>query len=216
MNNTGTNEDHYWNLLKSTQKPVYAEFIEKLENTPELQRGVGRAALFETEIATGTGTRTQDQHRIFINSEELRTFFETSPIKANTQRVLVLEDLPRNFVEVLGSQLHIPTSFFGDHWANPDDPFTRRTLRHQDPARRYMLIWRKIHRSTITPEEDDPDTFLKIGGVSRTVSKVSISEKKGQRIMTGEKLSFWSVELENNSRTGQFLSTYRAALLKCD
>ena len=75
---------------------------------------MGRAAVFEYPEAQPTRTRS------FKNSNDLDSYLNSPPSSNDLsprRRLFILEDLPRNYVEVLGSSLLIPPSFFAAHWA---------------------------------------------------------------------------------------------------
>jgi hypothetical protein len=188
--------EEYWSLIKSTQEVTYPGFVQQLEHQSLAQQNSGRAAVFEF------GDKPEPFPKIFFQFEALRDFLDNFRNGAEVRCVIVLEDLPRSFVEVLGSRLRIPPSFFGDHWVNPDSPFTRRTLRHQDPRRRFMLKWRKLHRATIVGQKEDGlDTYLISSTASRTVTGTSLGVSDGVTA-SSEKLSFWSAGSDGNSWPG--------------
>jgi len=195
-------EDAYWVLIQSTQRESYSGFVHTLRSQDENQQTSGNVAVFES------AGESKNAHREFTSSAELRTFLDNNPIKPDAGRVIVLEGLPRSFVEVLGSRLKIPPSFFGDHWENPEQHFMRRTLRHRDPSHRYMLKWRNIHRSNVESKNGDPGTYLMSSNVARTVSSVSLFGECDGMTTSGAKLSFWRVTLDKESWAGEFLSTY--------
>ena len=89
-----------------------------------------RAAVFEYSNGIYSG------QRIFKNSIELQGYLEETSIGQKQQlrqRLFLLEGLSRNYVEILGSQLHIPPSFFGAHWDEPTTP----TFNHRNPFCRF-------------------------------------------------------------------------------
>ena len=189
-------EDAYWSLIDSTQGISYQGFVDKLRSQPKSDQVLGRAAIFESR------REEPPFYKKFRQSKDLGDFLDKHP-NGFVRRVIVLEDLPRNFIEVLGSRLRIPPSFFGDHWEDPEMPFKRRTLRHQDPCRRFMLNWRKLHRqSIITSEDDGLNTYAMVADVARTVSRTSLFGDPNGVTTSGEKLSFWSVGSYNSSWTG--------------
>jgi hypothetical protein len=74
--------------------------------------------------------------RMFKSSRELQCYLdETADAKPTHpwRRLFILEDLPVNYVQVLGSHLRIPPSVFGAHWADPAAP----SFNHRKPFRRY-------------------------------------------------------------------------------
>jgi len=103
-------ENEYWRLIESTQQISNPGFVVVLKTQSPSQRNTCRAAAFESRA------RTEHFKEEFTQFEMLRNFLDNSPNDgAEVQRIIVLEDLPRSFVEVIGSRPRIPPSFFRDH-----------------------------------------------------------------------------------------------------
>jgi hypothetical protein len=134
----------------------------------------------------------------------LKNFLDNPPNGgADVQRIIMLEDLPRSFVEVIGSWLRIPPSFFGNHWQSPETPFMRRALRHDDSHCCFMLDWRKLHRANIVaPKGDGLDAFLMASNVLRAVTRISLFGESDGVTLSSEKLSFRGVRSNSNSWSG--------------
>jgi len=187
-------EDAYWSLIESTLEMSYPNFVADLRRQVPQQPTPGNSAVFELKDGMDA-----PEWRTFGNSEAFRVFLDQPPA-GTVQRVIVLEDLPRNFVVALGSRLKIPPSFFGDHWENPEMPFTRRTLRSRDSRKRYMLKWRRIHRTIIAGQEKDgPGPYAMSSRVARTVSSTSLPGDPDGMLIRGEKMSLWREEINPTS-----------------
>jgi hypothetical protein len=174
-------ETKYWSLIKS-QEQSYPGFVKRLENQTEWRQKSGRIAIFcDSEKRT---------IKRFGTSDGLRKFLDGNENKPGEPRIFLLEDLSKSFVEILGSRLRIPPSFFADHWEDQDGNFTRWTLRHQDPHRRYMLRWRRLHEKSV--EGDGPlDPYVIPGEVARIVSSKGLFGDTVGPMTSREKLSYW-------------------------
>jgi hypothetical protein len=175
-------EATYWSLV-SSQKLSYPGFVERLEKQTLWRQNTGRVAIF------CAGERIP---REFSTSDQLRNFLDLHPNKPGEPRIFVLEDLSKSIVEILGSRLRIPPSFFADHWEDEDGNITRWTLRHQDPHRRYMLRWQKLHQKIISDEGSDGlDPYFLPSEVSRMVSRRSLFGDSVGVTTSRVKLSYW-------------------------
>ncbi|PMD16328.1 hypothetical protein NA56DRAFT_649479 [Hyaloscypha hepaticicola] len=175
-------EERYWKLIKSSQKLSYPGFVDSLERQTLWRRNAGRVAVF---------CQDKDSPQEFSTSDDLRRFLNDHPNKPDEARIFVLEDLPRSFVEILGSRLRIPPSFFADHWEDPQGGITTRgSVDQQDPNRRYMLRWQRLHQKNIVAEKKDgPGLYLLPSEVSRFVFRTSLFGKNVT--ISSEKLSYW-------------------------
>ena len=197
-------EQSYWTLIKSTQVGSYSDFVLKLENEPHRSRQ-GRAVILER----GDQGPIVREFQGITGLKSLREILDSTN-DTEVLRVIVLEDLRRQFIEVVGSRLRIPPSFFGDHWEDPNKAFSRRTLRHQDLGHRYMLKWQRFHRVNITEDNIGKNTYVMDSNVLRTVTRIPpyqnnySTDLPRRGTVREEKLSFWSVGLRNNCWTGWF------------
>lgn len=202
-------EQNYWTLIRSTQNGSYSDFVLKLEN--ETYRSPqGRAVILER----GDEGPIVREFKGIPGLKSLREILDSTN-DTEVLRVIVLEDLRRQFIEVVGSRLRVPPSFFGDHWEDPNSAFSRRTLRHQDLGHRYMLKWQRFHRVNIAEDDVGINTYVMNSNVLRTVTRMppyqnNSTELPGGGTIREEKLSFWSVGLHNNCWTGWFLFAHGA------
>jgi hypothetical protein len=187
-----TLEEKYWNLIESSQEQSYPGFVKRLRNQSDWRRKTTKVAIFCADKRIS---------REFKNSDQLKKFLDDSPNKHGEPRIFLLEDLSKSVVEILGSRLRIPPSFFADHWEDQDGNLTRWTLRHQDPHRRYMLRWQRLHQKIIEGSNGS-DLYLLPSVVSRTVSSRSLFGDLVRVTTSREKLSYWC---SSCSTFGKFL-----------
>jgi len=147
-------EDHrrhsYWTLINTTLYHQFPRFVTNLRNQSAKQRELGRALVLEYK----EGEKAIAIH--FKGSEHLQRYINDRPrLKASHEqgirrRLWVLEDISRNYVEVLGSGLRIPPSFFAAHWADPiGADFNERPSFISNPRRGFLLKWPQFHRVSI-------------------------------------------------------------------
>ncbi|KAF1954206.1 hypothetical protein CC80DRAFT_568014 [Byssothecium circinans] len=120
----------YFELLNRQLCELFPSFLHNLQVQAPQEREMGRAAVLEYSKGIYSG------QRVFKSSTELQEYLEetaTTQARNIRQRLFLLEDLSRNYVEVLGSQLRVPPSFFGAHWDVPTAP----TFNHRNPFCRF-------------------------------------------------------------------------------
>jgi hypothetical protein len=123
-------QDAYHTLICSQLWWSFPEFVYNLQNQTPHEREMSRVAVIEYR------SEAPPEQKVFKSSEELHCHFEktaTTDSSSPRQRLFVLEDLSLNAIEVLGSHLRIPPSFFGAHWADPATP----TFNHRNTFCRY-------------------------------------------------------------------------------
>ena len=198
----------YWSLLQETQQCLNPQFVEDLFEQDAAEQEQGRAALLSFPIDGGPAIATQ-----FQTSDELRTHLDcvaNEDLSENSyRRLYLLEDIGRNYVEVLGSRLRIPPAFFGAQYTNPSftiplvDP---ETLSH-DPSRYFLLKYRQIH--TIAKEDK---AEYKIGlyydynsGVPRQLQLLDQNEPTEY---SKHQVSYWGNSSGNESWVGKHIMLY--------
>ncbi|KAH7402963.1 hypothetical protein BKA66DRAFT_436341, partial [Pyrenochaeta sp. MPI-SDFR-AT-0127] len=120
----------YFDLLNSHLYWLFPEFVRNLQSQSPHAREMSRTAVLEYKDTS------QCEQMVFKGSKELQYYLERSAsdkTRPPQQRLFLLEDLSLNSIEVLGSQLRIPPSFFGAHWADPTTP----TFNYRNPFCRY-------------------------------------------------------------------------------
>jgi hypothetical protein len=117
----------YLALISSQLCWSFPEFVRNVQSQSPTERETGRVAVIEYQ------SKDKQTVEVFKSSKDLQYYFDDTAAATPRQRLLVLEDLSRNYLEILGSQLRIPPRFFGAHWSDPSTP----TFNHRDPFRRY-------------------------------------------------------------------------------
>jgi hypothetical protein len=92
----------------------FLRFVDQFRKQSGSQKKLGRAAVFE--FPEGQPTRAKS----FLNSHELESYFNSTRIFTGPEprrRLLILEDLPWKYIEILISRFLVPPSSFATHWA---------------------------------------------------------------------------------------------------
>lgn len=119
----------YLDLLSSQLCHLHPEFVHDLHAQNGNDRRRSRAAVIEYGD-------TATQQRAYETPERLDEYLQESAADKGTaprRRLFLLEDLSRDYVGIIGSQLGIPPSFFGAHWADP----THSNFNYRSPFSRY-------------------------------------------------------------------------------
>ncbi|KAH7013166.1 hypothetical protein EDB80DRAFT_774496 [Ilyonectria destructans] len=184
-------EKNYWTLVESTQRRQYPEFVDQLSNQVGPLAEEGQVAVIEFQ--------GEDKPSIqkFTASRNLRRYLEKdAPSSTALRRVFVLEGLPRKFVQVLGSNLRVPPSFFATHWASHGryrGSVLNRTPRYFESQRRFLLSFQKLHQVEIKGlhgDEVDPIYHMD-SSVRRPLSRVSVFGDLDGPFSSFEQLSYW-------------------------
>jgi hypothetical protein len=117
----------YSTLISSQLSWSFPEFVRNVQSQSPIERELGRAAVIEYL------SNADPDVKILKSSKGLQCYLEETVTAGPRQRLFLLEDLSRNYIEILGSQLRIPPRFFGAHWADPSTP----TFNHRDPFCRF-------------------------------------------------------------------------------
>ncbi|CAI6087308.1 unnamed protein product [Clonostachys chloroleuca] len=212
-------EAEYWSRLESTQRQWSPGFVRQLSNQVGAEQDEGRAAVIMFQDGAKPSTR------VFTKSRDLRRYFTNSPAPASSdapvcRRVFVLEGLPRRFIQLLGSRLLVPPSFFAAHWAHPGKfvgSLLNHTPRHYDNRSRFTLSFPKLHCAKIQgkPGDDvDPVYFMR-SSINRQLTRITLFGEFGDHLWSAEKVSFWSAR-EGESWDGKSDPFFVASLLLVD
>ena len=195
----------YWSLLEETQQYLNHRFVETLFYQDADEQEQGRAALLSFPTDGGPAKATQ-----FQTSDELRTHLDSLTSEdfsvRPSRRLYLLEDIGRNYVEILGSRLRIPPAFFGAQFTNPSftiplvDP---ETLSH-DPSRYFQLKYRQIHT---VAEEDEADYQLGLYGDpnSNVPRQLQLLDQNEQAEYSKHQVSYWGNSLGQDSWVGKLI-----------
>jgi len=219
----------YWSRLESTQRQWYPGFVRQLSSQIGAEQDEGRAAVITFQDGAKPSTR------VFTKSRDLRRYFTNSPAPASpdtpvSRRVFVLEGLPRRFIQLLGSELRVPPSFFAVHWAHPGKfvgSLLNHTPRHYDNRSRFTLTFPKLHWAKIQgkPSDDVDPVYFMQSSINRQLTRINLFGEFEDPLWSFEKMSFWSSR-EGESWDGKsdlsfvaclgILYSHRLALLLVD
>ncbi|KAH8710026.1 hypothetical protein GQ44DRAFT_776862 [Phaeosphaeriaceae sp. PMI808] len=166
-------EGDYWSLLESTQQQQYPEFVKHLSKQNYL----------------GEKKEKRPHLRRCLN--------EPHPTGAVRRRVFVLEELPRNHIQILGAKLKAPPDFFASHWACLESiigNLLNRTPRHYDSQNRFILTFPRLHRARIKALDGDyPHPYYRMEtSIHRLLSRMTVFGDLDGPLTSFEQLSFWS------------------------
>ena len=181
----------YFNLTKTQLYLLFPNFVANLQAQSSTQCELGRAAVLDHSEGI---CPTQE---IFQSSAKLKEYIDR-PLALQApgprRRLFLLEDLSRNYIEVLGSRLGVPPSVFAAHWEDPVMP----TFNHRNPfvrfsKNRFVIRYPDCHHVAIGIADRDQDTVYALNSnVDRHIYKYSpngplIDDPKSYHV-----LSFWS------------------------
>ncbi|KAF9891770.1 hypothetical protein FE257_003251 [Aspergillus nanangensis] len=143
---TGDCNNQYFSILSRQLQSAFPEFVANLQDQSPAQREQGRSAVLEY-----TAGKCSKRH-VFENSTDLGSYLmrdefqQSGPPKG---RLFLLEDLPRNHIEAIGSQLCLPPSFFAAQWYDPATPtFNYRSPFTRCSSNQFIVRYPSSHRIT--------------------------------------------------------------------
>lgn len=140
----------YWSLIENTQEKDFPKFVQAMRLQDDTQRERGRSMVFEFGDVTNATS--------FGSSEELKTYLDKKAKECSTDEgfrsLFFLENLGRNYVEILGSRLSIPPSFFRAHWTDPESIIDQYSLSQPYPEY-HRLKYPQLHRLILSAENED-------------------------------------------------------------
>ncbi|KAI4594749.1 hypothetical protein KJ359_007552 [Pestalotiopsis sp. 9143b] len=188
-------ESEYLRLIEHQSRPFFPNFASALARQSKGDEESGRCAVIEL------GSQSGKHPILFQSSEELRIYLSETPsppeAKAEHEprrRLFILEDLPRNWVSVLGSRLRIPPSFFAGHY---DDPGSS-TFNHRNPLERYTpwqfrLRYSDSHRAEVDiPQRKTSRIYAYNANVFRYLFAYDPDGPLYDEMRSSHILSFWS------------------------
>jgi hypothetical protein len=199
----------YGKLVERLLDGLFPKFVENFREQKFTQQEFGRVAVFEFPEAEPV---IVDEFR---TSRELETHLNlpsnAGSTKRRRRRLFVLEDLSRSFIEILGSKLLVPPSFFADHWADPASPDTHgpRDSFHVDLEKRFLLQYCHFYklRGNWSSENEDQtlvpqchvERIVYFGGSQTKVENPSFARSYN-------KLSYWGKNCGDGSWDGKHIS----------
>lgn len=147
-----------YNELIETQLPLlFPDFFRNLQAQTPFEREKGRVAVLEYI------DDEEPERDILKSSQALQNHFEENiaptttkedgKITPSRKRLFILEDLGLNYLQILGSNLLIPPSFFAAHSADPATP----EFNHRNPFRRFSEHTFVIRYASTQPVRIDAD-----------------------------------------------------------
>jgi hypothetical protein len=205
----------YRSLINNTRTLEFAGFASNQREQEGASREKGRAAALhffsDGEVSTTTFSGSSDLQQYLDAGTNNKTFDgNASPsVYQPLRRMIILEDLPRNYVEILGSRLQIHPRFFAAHYSCPiKTGSTGKGLILGQPSRgSFVLQSPQMHYMTVTDQELDGGGLLYRANshVRRYILKGVKDNDTDLSGCFGEMwnvISFWSKEHGNGDWTG--------------
>jgi hypothetical protein len=138
----------WWWGLENSKSDVYSQ----VKTTESADRGT--AAMYNFASLDDLPAKFETPRELFF---ALRAMVDErySNINSNRRYLIVLEDLGRNWVELLGPYLKIPPYFFELHWANPllHTMGMNRMPLGQDSQQIFVLGYTELHPGVTIPRD---------------------------------------------------------------
>jgi hypothetical protein len=208
----------YWDLIQNTTTLRFSGFANTLQKQDAAAREKCRAVAIQF-LADGRTTKTSfpssqalQQYLAPSADSDIHIHTESRQIRDPLRRMIILEDLPRNYVEVLGSQLKIHPAFFAAHWSDPikNRHSSRGLTLNQSSKESFILRSPQMHRMEIETLVQDRmvkfQRFHKLDShVQRRILKGAKESEEDLASCFGEMwnvVSFWSIKFCNRDWTG--------------
>ncbi|KAK3297934.1 uncharacterized protein B0H64DRAFT_393421 [Chaetomium fimeti] len=190
-------EAEYWSRLESTQRQWYPGFVKQVSSQLGAEQDEGQVAVITFQDGV------KPHVRVFTKSKDLRRYLDSnspppsSPNVPECRRMFVLEGLPKKFIQLLGSRLRVPPSFFAAHWVQPGKfvaSLLNQTLRSYDNQTRFTLASPKLHRAKIQgePGDDADPVYFMQSSITRQLGRDSLFGEFEGPLWSYEIVSFWS------------------------
>jgi len=203
----------YYSLIQETKTLEFTGFAKNLREQEGSSLEDSRAAVIEF---LPSGQISQKQ---FHNSLSLQEYLDTSVTpypsdgsKQPLRRMIMLEDLARNYIEVLGTRLKIHPSLFAAHWRDPiRTGCAEKGLILGQPSREsFVLQSPQMHYMEIEGQEKDGGgSFYRLDShVRRNILKGAQESEADLASRFAELwsvVSFWSCEDGDGGWTGKLV-----------
>jgi hypothetical protein len=205
----------YQSLIQNTRTLEFLGFAKNQCQQDDAASENGRAAVLHF-LANGEVSITP-----FCHSSALQEYldyktsaggcFEKPPndVHQPLRRMILLEDLPRNYIEIIGTRLRINPSFFAAHYSDPiKSGSTGKGLILGQPSRDSFVLQspQMLYMQVENQELDGGGLIYRgISHVRRHILKGTKEDAKDLAGCFGEMwrvISFWSVEYGNGDWTG--------------
>jgi hypothetical protein len=137
-------KEKYGELVERSTSHLFPGFVDNFKNQSKDQRELGRAAVLESLDGQPA------QAKSFQNSRDLEIYFNSTSSTLESKpyrRLFILEDLPRNYIEILGCNLLVPPSFFAAQWAAPwAADYSRRSSFAMNSMTGFLLTYAQFYK----------------------------------------------------------------------
>jgi len=203
---TASKEAAYWSILQSTLKQSFTSFVHSLATQSLAQQHLGRVAKVEFQPNGNRFVHT------FANAEELRAELDhTQTTRLTTlsepvnRKLYILEDLGRSHVEILGSCLVVPPSFFAAQWSDPSlavATFDQETLTRRR-TQVFQLLYPVLHQFKLGSAEGECPPGLYIDSQNNIPRLLQPLDEHRAWEISKHQISFWSATTYSDSWTGE-------------
>ena len=204
----------YRSLIQNMRTLEFSGFARNQRQQDVTARENGRAAVVQF-LSHGAISITN-----FCDSSALETYLEagmrtdiTNNPHTPLRRMVILEDLPRNYIEILGSRLKIHPSFFAAHYSDPikTGSAAKGLTLGQASRGSFVLQSPQMHYLLVEDQELDGGGLIYRGNshVRRSILKGVKENATDLASCFGEMwnvISFWSVEYGNGDWIGRLKS----------
>jgi hypothetical protein len=191
--------DEYFNLLSAQVSPFFPKFCANIAAQTDYEREKGRAAVIEygdgylKTKAFESSTQLQDY------LDAATTAFANNKTVSPRRRVFLLEDLPRNHIEILGSHLLIPPSFFAAHWDDPTEPnFNHRSPFCRFSSQQFLVKYPTSHRIELDPNRPFQRVYATDSNVRRYLHMYDPRGPLYDEPKSYHNFSFWGSEVQQD------------------
>jgi len=196
----------YGQLLENSTSQLFPGFVNNFKNQSKGQRELGRAAVLESLGSEPARTRT------FHTSSDLQSYLTSEPTvneDGQRRRLFILEDLPRNYIEILGCNLLVPPSVFAAQWSIPPvGDHAERNGFTMNPKTGFLLTYAQFYELVGEFPNSNAGGLLPLAdhNVKRFMhfeGNDMIWEKPGL-VRCCHKLSYWANTVSGSSWDGRF------------
>ncbi|KAK5653830.1 hypothetical protein OQA88_7989 [Cercophora sp. LCS_1] len=196
---------NYWARMQTSQREVCPGLISHLASRAkgrEAEEGRVAVVVFQH----GPSGTIPLAVREFLSSRSLARYLNktlsedtTGPLEGKIiirPRIFVLEGLPRNVIDVLGSGLNIPPALFASHWVTGrcEGAVPNRIPRYYNPTGRYTLRMPRFHRAKVQALGTDvaEPIYRMNTPFRRRLSRATVFGDFDGLLSSTERVSFWA------------------------
>lgn len=187
-------DGRYCASAQTTWRAVSPEFANHLASQVE-GREVEEGRMAVVEVQDGSEPAVRE----FMSSRALIRYLDKKPTVAGPaalqRRIFVLEGLPGNFIEALGSRLRTPPALFSSHWVTgrQEGALLNRMPRYCELRSEYTLKMPRMHLAQIRSLSDDRlEPIYRMDTPSqRRLSRMTLFGEFDGPLSNTERVSFW-------------------------